>query len=248
MSPRRRLFFGILTVVLALLAAWVTVSALRPGAPQTGRPSQDRLGPVLLVPGYGGGRDALEALADRIREETGRDTRVLTLDGDGTGDLLAQVKVLSEAAADAPSVDVIGYSAGGVVARLWTSRDGAHQARRIITLGAPLHGTRVAAIGGAIVPGGCPLACQQLAPGSPVLARMDAEKLPAGLPWLSVWSRDDRTVTPPESAELDGALNLAVQDVCPGVVVQHAELPTHPVVVRMVLAALGTEPLSVPSC
>ena len=109
------------------------------------RPAQDALGPVLLVPGYGGPGTGLLAMAGRIEAATGRTAEVLTLAGDGTGDLSAQVGVLAAAvdgalAAGAPSVDVVGYSAGGVVAGLWVARDGeaAAKARRVITLGAPL--------------------------------------------------------------------------------------------------------------
>ena len=133
--------------------------------------AQDRPGPVLLVPGYGGNRSALLALAGRM-QATGRQADVLTLEGDGTGDLIRQVDVLDRAvddalAAGAPSVDVVGYSAGGVVAGLWVARDdGAAKARRVVTLGAPLHGTRVAALGSAFAPDACPDACRQLAPGA----------------------------------------------------------------------------------
>jgi hypothetical protein len=177
---------------------------------------------------------------------------LVSIPGNSTGDLLAQVDVLNGAvdralAAGAPSVDVIGYSAGGVVAWLWVLRDaGAHKARRVITLGAPLHGTRLAAIGTALVPGACPLACQQLAPGSALLRGAERLPLPAELPWLSLWTEDDQTVTPPDSARLPGAVNVSVQQVCPGLRVSHGQLPSDPVVTGIVLGALSAPVLGAP--
>ncbi|VVJ19439.1 lipase [Amycolatopsis camponoti] len=244
---------GVAVVVVAVLVAAVLATTGTSAAPRAGTPDQDKPGPVLLVPGYGGGQGALNELAARIRQATGRSTEVLTLAGDGTGDLVEQAGVLAEAvenayARGAPSVDVIGYSAGGVVARLWVSRDGGdHQARRVITLGAPMHGTGLAAAGGALVPGGCPTACVQLAPGSTLLRELAKEPIPATLPWLSVWTERDETVTPPESARLDGAVNVALQQVCPGNQAGHGDLPTDPAVTELVLQALGTNPLEAPA-
>ncbi len=86
--------------------------------------SQDALGPVLLVPGYGGATAALDVLADALRQ-SGRDATVVALAGDGTGDLREQAEVLDDAVqralerTGAASVDLVGYSAGGVTARLW---------------------------------------------------------------------------------------------------------------------------------
>lgn len=251
LSPRRRLLLGGVALVIAAgVVAAVLTTAGSGAAPSSGRPAQDRPGPVLLVPGYGGGRGGLLQLADRIHRATGRDAQVLTLVGDGTGDLGQQVGVLAAAVKraydnGAPSVDVIGYSAGGVVARLWVARDGGeHQARRVVTLGAPMHGTGLAAAGGALVPGACPTACQQLIPGSPLLSRLPP--LPPGLPWLSVWTQRDETVTPPESARLDGAVNVALQGICPADNAAHGDLPTDPAVTALVLQALGTAPLEAP--
>src|SRR6185436_11993312 len=193
---------------------------LRTGAPAVdpvARPAQDRPGAVLLVPGYGGSRTGLLQLAGRI-EATGRSATVLTLVGDGTGDLSAQVAVLDTAvdaalAAGAPSVDVVGYSAGGVVAGLWVARDdGAAKARRIVTLGAPLAGTSLAATATVVAPDACPAACRQLAPGSAEVAELTRNRVGDAVPWLSVWTSDDETVTPPDTAtQLAGTLHVQVQ-------------------------------------
>jgi triacylglycerol lipase len=205
--------------------------------------AQDRPGPVLLVPGYGGDRDSLTTLADQVRA-AGREATVLTLPGDGTGDLNAQAAVLDEAVRDAvadgaPSVDLVGYSAGGVVVRLWLAdHDTGRAARRVVTLGSPLHGTRLASEGGVLVPGACPVACTQLAPGSALLTEVDRRPIPVAVLWLSIWTEDDQTVLPPDSARLAGAVNVAIQQVCPGVVVGHAQLPTDPAVTGLVLRAL----------
>jgi triacylglycerol lipase len=250
-SPRRRLLVGLLAVLVGVAAVVVGVQVVGSRGPTVdpaARPAQDQPGPVLLVPGYGGSRSSLLALAGRI-EATGRNAEVLTLTGDGTEDLSAQVEVLDDAvddelAAGAPSVDVIGYSAGGVVAGLWVAREnGAAMARRVITLGAPLAGTTVASVGAATTPDACPVACRQLAPGSAELAELRAADVGGALPWLSIWTSDDETVTPPESARLPGAVNVPVQSVCPGARVGHSGLPTHAAVTGLVLEAISADPL-----
>ncbi len=258
LSPRRRLFVGGLAALAAVIVVAVVVTALAAGggpglAPAAaGQPAQDRPGPVLLVPGYGGSTGSLSVLARRIRA-TGRQATVLHLPGNGTGSLIADAGVLDTAVdralrGGAPSVDVIGYSAGGVAALLWARDDGGtHKARRVITLGSPFHGAQLASAAEAFVPGACPAACQQLVPGSKLLSRLDATAVPARPRWLSLWSTDDRTVTPPDSARLAGALNVPIQSVCPAAAVSHSQLPTNPAVTAMVLQALGSGPVRVPT-
>lgn len=250
MSPRRRVLVALLGVLVLVGAVVVGVRALAdrgPSVDPAARPAQDVLGPVLLVPGYGGSRASLEPLADRIRA-SGRSAQVLALEGDGTGDLSAQVDVLDAAVdaalkAGAPSVDVVGYSAGGVVAGLWVARDdGAARARRVVTLGAPLAGTSLAAAGAAQLPSACPVACRQLAPGSALLAELARARVGTALPWLSIWTTDDQTVTPPDSARLDGAVNVPLQSLCPGARVDHGSLPRDPAVAGLVLEGLSAAP------
>jgi triacylglycerol esterase/lipase EstA (alpha/beta hydrolase family) len=140
----------------------------------------------------------------------------------------------------AASVDVVGYSAGGLVARLWAARGGDAVARRVVTLGSPHHGTSLADLAGDVAPSQCPVACQQMATGSDLLARLNArDETPHGATWVSIWTEQDQTVTPPDSARLAGALNLSVQSVCRDTQVGHGDLPRNPLVQQMVLTELG---------
>jgi hypothetical protein len=255
LSPRRRIFAGGLVAALAVVVAMAAVVAIRasgqaPGA--TGFPPQDRPGPVLLVPGYEGSPGSLSVLARRIRS-TGRQATVVRLPGNGTGSLVADAGVLNAAVTralrgGAPSVDVIGYSAGGVATLLWAREDGGvHKARRVVTLGSPFHGAAIAAAAEGFAPGACPAACQQLVPGSSLLSQLDAARVPARPPWLSLWSTDDTTVTPPDSARLAGAINVPIQSVCPAQRISHSQLPVSPVVAAMVLQAIGPGPVRPPA-
>jgi len=258
LSPRRRIFvLGLSTIVAAVLAV-VVVVAVRAASGNgqasgaAGFPAPDRPRAVLLVPGYGGNRAALLVLARRIRS-TGRQATVLHLPGNGTGSLVTDASVLNAAVTralrgGAPSVDVIGYSAGGVTALLWARSDGGgHKARRVVTLGSPFHGANLASAAEAFLPGACPVACQQLAPGSSLLRQLDGRAVPAHPRWLSLWTTDDQTVTPPDSARLAGALNVPVQSVCPAQQISHSQLPTNPAVTAMVLQAIGAGPVHRPT-
>ena len=247
LSPaRRRLVVTVLAlVVVAVLATGAALLLGRPSGAAGREPvSQETPGPVLLVPGYGGSTASLQQLADRLTAE-GRDATVVDVPGDGTGDLGESADALAEAAdaalerTGAESVDVVGYSAGGVIARLWAADGGAAVARRIVTLGSPHHGTTLADVAGQVAPEQCPEACRQLATASPLLTRLNADdETPEGPVWISIWTAQDQTVTPPDSARLEGAVNVPVQSLCPGVQVGHGDLPSDPVVQGLVLAEL----------
>jgi triacylglycerol lipase len=243
LSPqRRRLMLGAGAVVLLLIMTVAVINVIRL-ATESGKPvSQANPGPVLLVPGYGGNVQSLQPLVAALHS-AGRPAVIVQPVGEGTGDLQEQAEHLAEVAdrvredAGAESVDVIGYSAGGVVARLWVRDEGGHEvARRVLTLGSPHHGTSQAALGAELA-GGCPVACEQLVPDSDLLRRLNAgDETPTGPLWATVRSRHDQVVMPVNSAALSGALNIVVQDVCPNSTAAHGDLPSDPVV----LAALGS--------
>ncbi|MGQ0465904.1 MAG: esterase/lipase family protein [Sporichthyaceae bacterium] len=263
LSPARRWFLssatGAIVAVGLVAAGWAVAErgsdAVAP-VPSSALPTEDRPaapGPVLLVHGYGGTSAGLVQLAAEIRA-AGRTAIVVEPVGDNTGDLTEQVANLERAvrgaeSAGATSVDVVGYSAGGVVALAWSKRhDGALRARRIVSLGSPFHGTTVASTALTFAPDQCLAACRQLAPGSDLLTSLDVDGAGAAHPgWVALWTRDDTVVTPPESGELKGAVALSVQSLCPGIAVSHTNLPADPVVRRVVLDALGDSALHAPS-
>ena len=252
LSPRRRVLAALVALIAVAVAAFGGVRLSHSANnPVTAYPTASRPSYVLLIPGYGGSTTALDQLAARIRA-TGRTATVVRLPGNGTGDLVVQAQTLNGYVnqafqAGSGPVTVIGYSAGGVVAWLWdVSYGGAAKARRIITLGSPLHGTQLAALGAAFVPGECPVACQQLVPGSSLLGMLQRSPAADRPPWLSMWTTSDQVVQPPDSARLTGAVNVPLQSVCPGAVIQHGQLPTDPLVTGIVLRSLGKKPLEPP--
>ena len=247
LSPARRRFAaGVVVLVVVAVAGAIGAAVLRRDPPV--RPvAQDRSGPVLLVPGYGGSTVSLEVLAEALRA-AGRDVRVVEASGPGTGDLreaatdLGRVVDATLEETGAPSVDIVGYSAGGVVLRLYVADlGGGSTVRRAVTLASPHHGTDLAAIARSLGTRACPVACEQLDPDSDLLRKLNAgAEVPAGPVWTVLWTEDDETVVPPVSGDLEGALGYAVQSICPGLTVAHRDVPRTPAVIAMVESALGT--------
>ncbi|MEO8328520.1 MAG: lipase, partial [Candidatus Nanopelagicales bacterium] len=174
---------------------------------------------------------------------------------DGTGDLEVQARVLDSAVdaalnrTRAPSVDIVGYSAGGVIARLWVADlGGASLSRRVVTIGSPHHGTDIAGFAANLAPSSCPTACQQLAEDSDLLEELNAEdETPDGPKWVSMWTTTDELVVPPESAALDGAVNFSVQSVCGDAAIAHGDLPRTPSVIALTIKELGRALPSTPA-
>jgi triacylglycerol esterase/lipase EstA (alpha/beta hydrolase family) len=206
-----------------------------------------------LVPGYGGSDSMLETLANRLHS-AGRTTILLALPDDATGDLNVQAGILAARVtqalnAGAPSVDLVGYSAGGIVIGLFVA---AHpkEVRQIVTIGSPLHGTAIAALAVSLNLSStvCPVACREMAPGSSVLASLDAaEPAHTGVPWTSMWTTDDQVVLPPDSARFTGATNIVLQQVCADDTANHLSLPADPLVAGLTLRALNTSDVGSPS-
>jgi triacylglycerol lipase len=250
LSPSRRRLPTVLVVlvlVVGVVGGVVAARRLVEGAQAADQPEA----PVLLVTGYGGSTAALAPLRERL-EDAGRTVVLVPAVGRNTGDLREQAEALDRVAERAldehgtSTVDVVGYSAGGLVARLWVREHGGDEvARRVMTIGSPHHGTDLADLAASL--GTCPRACRQMAPGSRLLQRLNAgDETPDGPQWVTVWSTDDRVAAPPVSARLDGALEVTVRSLCPDRRTSHAELPGDPVVLALLGSALGSDTPEVP--
>lgn len=252
LAPRRKRL--ILIVVVAALTGLVAVLVvvLRPAARHP-PVNQSSLGPVLLVPGYGGSTSAFDDLAKRLR--TTRDVTVVALPDQAMGDLDQQARTLGSAVGKAldhthaSSVDLVGYSDGGIVVRLYIRfHGGGGQVRRVVTFGAPNHGTMLALNASAAVPGACVDACEQVLPGSALLTKLNAGgETPRGIPWVSIYTEQDDVVTPAITARLRGAVNVDLQSVCADEKVNHGGLPHSHLVIGLVVQALGTQALVAPT-
>jgi triacylglycerol lipase len=237
---------GILAVAVLLVGVWVFVM-YRDGSvtDTTSADSEEQEIPleskVLMIPGYGGGKVQLKALGKQLAG-AGVDWEIVDV-GTGTGDLKQYAQEVNaradELREDGFAVDLVGYSAGGITARV-AATENPDNFDHVITLSAPHQGTALADLGAAF--GECPEACQQMRTGSPLLVSLDAADDGPDSDWLSIYSTTDEVIRPPESSDLDGAVVAPIQETCAEVSVLHGEVPTHGQTVALLLAFLEGEP------
>ncbi|MEW5848252.1 MAG: lipase [Myxococcota bacterium] len=151
-------------------------------------------------------------------------------------------------------VDVLGHSQGGLEPR-WALKwwpDTRDMVDDLVTLATPHHGSWLANV---LSPLPCALkACLQMRRGSSFLEVLNRDdETPGAIDYTSLYSITDHAVLPASgqaSALLEGAVNLAIQDVCPGRVVMHLAFAWDPVVVALVVDALthpgGVDPARLP--
>jgi len=237
--------------VVVVLAAFVLVGWFYLTQPTYLDPSGDvsTARSVILVPGYGGGSENLVPLKGALAKE-GYNVSILNI-GEGTGDLalygdmLAQeVKALRQSSGG--SVHLVGFSAGGVIARAALSEDSAPDIARVITLGSPHRGTSIASVGRAFGGDQCPVACQQLARDSGFLNSLP---LPSSTEkWLSVYSPSDSVVVPVDTAALNGSNIVNTADLCPlPRSLAHGDIPLDSAVISLVVDFIQTGSISLPS-
>jgi triacylglycerol esterase/lipase EstA (alpha/beta hydrolase family) len=104
-------------------------------------------------------------------------------------------------ATQADEIDLVCHGLGGLAAAwLLRHRDGPHGVRRLVTIGTPWHGTKMAAF----LPG---RASVEVRPGSHHLD----ELVPPPLPTVTIWCPDDPDVVPAASAVVDPHTAVAIE-------------------------------------
>lgn len=240
MTGRSRPLLGVIAVV-ALVVLGIAGFRLLTGAETVDGTASTPASATILIPGYGGGAGGLTGLADHLRA-SGREVVIADI-GDGRGDLSAYGVQVSQVAAGlvaggATSVDLVGYSAGGLIARAALEADPA-LIGRVATIASPHNGTAIAGLGAMLADeSSCPLACRQMAPSSEFLERLK----PAGdaSRWLSVFTADDEVVRPADSSELDGATNVEVTSACTTGALDHGAIVRSPATWHVVADFLVT--------
>ncbi|MEL6614963.1 MAG: alpha/beta fold hydrolase [Bacteroidota bacterium] len=168
--------------------------------------------PVLLVPGFLDGPGSFFRLGRHLRSE-GFDARALRLSPrlatcslhDFARQVAAEVEATRQASG-VETVDLVGFSMGGLVSRLYVQRHGgAERVRRLITLASPHAGSHVARI----MP---QQATREMRPGSDLLTDLDRDiEMLEEVDVASLWTPYDLTVLPGSS----GALSVGTSEAIP---------------------------------
>ena len=203
--------------------------------------------PVLLVhgtqvtPQEHWGWNYLEALP-----RLGFDVCTVTLPGRSRGDIQASTEyvvhaIRAIAERSGRRVDIIGHSQGALQPR-WAMRwwpDIAPKVDDLVSISAPNHGTDSA--DHLCGTGECFPSAWQFRHGAAFLAALNSNKAPdvaRGVSGTSIYSETDELVQPSKDARLLNGVNIRVQDICPGRVVEHVEAAVDAVVFALAVDAL----------
>lgn len=224
---------GAVRLVVEELAAMVLIFAvIQPferfwlGPDRLARPARSRP-PVLLIHGYQCNRGFWFWLRPRL-ERAGWTVATHSLEPvysdidayvDGIAGRIDQVL----AATGASQVILVGHSMGGLASRAYLRRHGTGKVARLVTLGSPHRGTRLARLG--LGPN-----ARQMRIGSPWLQGLSAPLPPTS---VSIYSCHDNYVFPQQACStLEGAANIAIGGV------SHLGMAFSPRVLGSLLGAL----------
>lgn len=186
--------------------------------------------PVLLVHGYVCNRGFWVWLRRRLAR-AGVNAATITLDPPFADiERLAEqlhVRIETLAAETGQTrIILVGHSMGGLVSRAYLRRFGAARVARLITLGTPHCGTRLASFG-------LGRNARQMEVGNAWLAELNAAPLP--VPVTAVWSAHDTIVAPQDAARLPGAREIEIGGL------GHLAMAFSPRILAILLAELARD-------
>jgi triacylglycerol lipase len=180
---------------------------------KTSRAGDEKPKPVLVVPGWGAPPVQTNWVCRRL-EAGGFEAVGLGMPRLATGDIRDSAKFLSEEVsrfipeAECGSVNLLGFSLGGLIARVYLSEfGGLSTVHRAVFVGAPQDRVYIAYLGVFTK------SARQLLPGSRFLEDLE-EAGPCGCPeprCLSIYLTKDGTILPSESAHLRCGYNLRLK-------------------------------------
>lgn len=204
--------------------------ALEPGSVPAGK--ERRSPPIMLVPGYGHRRTSMRYLQKFLVARGFRwvwpidhvsRNATLAQRAEHLGRKIAEIQQIT----GAEQVDIVAFSTGGLVAAWYCKRmSGGRNVRRLVTLGTPWRGTKLAVF--ARGPGAAELMYG---------AHMLDDLAPPGVSAVSIWSPDDPIVVPTTSATPDGVESVCIE------AAGHVELLVSARAFRAVFAALQHAPI-----
>ena len=214
-------FFALFTLIMPFERLFMR-------ADRIGRSEGGRL-PLLLVHGYQCNRGFWLELRGRL-ERAGWQVGTISLDpvfSDIDGYVEQVARRIEEvcAAAGTEQLILVGHSMGGLVARAYLRRHGSGKVAKLVTLGSPHHGSRLAVLG--LGENG-----RQMVPGSAWLAGLGAPGAVPLPPTASLYSCQDNYVMPQDSSVLEGT------KVVPLAGIGHLEMAFSKEIERLLLAEL----------
>jgi len=172
--------------------------------------------PVLLLHGYVCNRGVWSAMRRKLAARLPNPFFTISLETPFASvehylpQLAAKVEEIC-ALTKADRVVIVAHSLGGLVARAYITRGaGRTRVAKLITLGSPHHGTKMA-------PLGIGRNALQMRYGNDWLAQLATQELahPSGVPLTCLYTENDDLVCPSESGRLPGAKNISLRAVGP---------------------------------
>lgn len=183
---------------------------------------------VLLTPAFSSDRESYGWNYLTALPALGHRTCSLSLDDHGFGDLQLASEYVVRAVRwitrrEQRTVALLGHQ-HGALDELWAMRYWPDLRKRVsdlVSLATPYNGTESSATACALL-GRCSPSSWQIARGSKFLGALGSDRPPRGPSYTSISTDFDELIIPqPDASRLEGAANVAVQDLCPGRPVEH---------------------------